>query len=432
MRWHPGFFFGCIAFAWAQKEHAASYDDMLGMLQNTLRVTKNSNETDFQGVDVHEIERGGGAPTMSAVSRLEKMVMAKVHDGVTGDAKLSATVNNSIKYMQAGILVSTKANQKMVKNAIDAFRKCKVGIWNSYKKTVALEKKYWKLSQIYPKCLGAEEKTLVAKIVGTKSIIHIQNMMKRLKALIKYQGRSCGNVCANQGHEGYHQQLRRLTRFYRKCRKKLFPFYQRFADMKKAYKKKKPAADEHINRYKAMKNKCKLIAYLMNTRKCEAVTHMEVSCKGYLGCWVAAKKQYNKIVPEIMREEKDMKVQWRALKRIQCYLQVLDEKDKAKNKKVLNACIKMKKPSTKPLDIDYGKIPPKPRCPKDPSCPCSTHYVLKNYHVGPKQRCRKNIKTYSCAICKKKQWKKGHKSGKRKRRKRKSGGDGDGDGGDGS
>lgn len=358
---------------------------------------------------------------MQAVSRLEKMVMARVHEGVTGDNKLAGKVNASIKFMMTGILVSTSANQKMVKNAIDAFRRCKVTMWGAYKKAVVLEKKYWKLSQIYPKCMRAEQKSQLVKIVSDKGIVHVQNMLKRLKALIRYQGRTCGNVCANHGHEGYHQQLIRLTRFYRKCRKKLFPFYQRFSSMKNTYKKKKPLADERSNRYKAMKDKCKLIAYLMNTAKCEAVTHLEVTCKGYQGCWLASKKEYNNIVPAVMQEEKDMKVQWRALKRIQCYLKVVDEKDQSKNKQVLNDCIKMNKSSTKPLDIDYGKIPPKPRCPKDPSCPCSRHYVRRNYRVGPKQRCRKNIKSYSCAICKKKQWKrgKGRKSRKRRRKSRK-------------
>merc|ERR1719215_1652195 len=89
-----------------------------------------------------------------------------------------------------------------------------------------------------------------------------------------------------------------------------------------------------------------------------------------------------------------------------CYVNVLDEKDEKKNKEVLNGCIAMKRPSTKHLDIDYGKVPPKPYCPKDPRCPCTSRYVTKNYYVGPKQRCQKNIKkNYQCPICQKKQWK---------------------------
>merc|ERR1719414_2209561 len=67
-----------------------------------------------------------------------------------------------------------------------------------------------------------------------------------------------------------------------------------------------------------------------------------------------------------------MKIEWRGLKRIQCYLQVIDDKPvkdaKGKtipNNKVLDSCIKMRRPSTKHLNINYGKIPKKPKCPKD-------------------------------------------------------------------
>merc|ERR1719401_1404680 len=51
-----------------------------------------------------------------------------------------------------------------------------------------------------------------------------------------------------------------------------------------------------------------------------------------------------------------MKVQWRALKRIQCYLQVVDDKPKkvkgkvVPNKVIIDNCIKMKRPSTKQSD----------------------------------------------------------------------------------
>merc|ERR1712129_17164 len=78
----------------------------------------------------------------------------------------------------------------------------------------------------------------------------------------------------------------------------------------------------------------------------------------------------------VMVQEKNMKVQWRALKRIQCFLQIIDDKPKkvkgkvVPNKVIINNCIKKKnakeiKKITKHLNIDYGKIPKKPKCPKD-------------------------------------------------------------------
>merc|ERR1740123_280781 len=140
----------------------------------------------------------------------------------------------------------------------------------------------------------------------------------------------------------------------------------------------------------------------------------------------------------VMVQEKNMKVQWRALKRIQCYLQVVDDKPKkvkgkiVPNKVIIDNCIKMKRPSTKHLDIDYGKIPKKPKCPRDKSCPCTTFYVVNSYKIGAKQsdhrqlhqdeeavyqtfghrlrqnskqRCAKNlVRKYKCPACKKRQW----------------------------
>jgi len=167
-------------------------------------------------------------------------------------------------------------------------------------------------------------------------------------------------------------------------------------------------------KYKAMLKKCKKIAFLMNTRKCQSVTKLQTGCKGYGQCWKIALNNYQKNADMIRVQEKNMKIQWRALKRIQCYLKVIDDtpqKDakgkKMSNKDILDGCIKMKKPSTKHLDIDYGKLPKKPKCPTDKMCPCSAFYVNTVYSTGPKTRCAKNlVKSYKCVSCKAKQWKK--------------------------
>merc|ERR1712079_870219 len=256
------------------------------------------------------------------------------------------------------------------------------------------------LKTIYPKCIRAERYWSLQRVKIYKVYKKAKNMYINYKKLHKIAGKKCVNVCNNHKNENYHEQLQRLVTYYKKCKKSIGPLLKKEKAAKKMYIRQYRKHYTGRAKYFAMRKKCLKIAYLMNVRKCQSVYKLDTGCRGYGTCWKIAMRNYIRNKNGVMVQEKNMKVQWRALKRIQCYLQVIDDKDKAKNKKVLNACIKMKKPSTKPLDIDYGKIPPKPRCPKDPSCPCSTHYVLKNYHVGPKQRCRKNIKTYSCAICK--------------------------------
>jgi len=167
-------------------------------------------------------------------------------------------------------------------------------------------------------------------------------------------------------------------------------------------------------KYQAMLKKCKKIAYLMNWRKCQSVTQLETGCKGYGQCWKIALANYEKNKKDVAEQEKNMKIQWRTLKRIQCYLQVIDDvpaKDKdgkkIENKDILDACIAMKKPETEHLNIDYLKEPPKPKCPKDKMCPCTPFYINSAYKTGPKSRCASNmVKNYRCVACKAKQWKK--------------------------
>jgi len=47
--------------------------------------------------------------------------------------------------------------------------------------------------------------------------------------------------------------------------------------------------------------------------------------------------------------------------RIECLLKVMSGKDKA-DAKQLEKCVKGPQISTKPLDLNYPKIPPKPKC----------------------------------------------------------------------
>merc|ERR1712037_982009 len=86
-------------------------------------------------------------------------------------------------------------------------------------------------------------------------------------------------------------------------------------------------------KYDAMVKKCKKIAYVMNRYKCKAVKDLDASCSFYEACWKRAKKTYDKDRTLIEKQEKEMKIEWRALTRIQCYLKVLDIKNDKDNKK---------------------------------------------------------------------------------------------------
>jgi len=373
-------------------------DDALAMLQNSLRVKEESKEVEqpkFQET---------GVPDMKTISRLEEIVMAKVREGAGGNNNLTATINASIKQMYTAILAETKANQKRIIDDIKAFSLCKAGMWKSYYKTIPVEKEFWILGKIYPKCITAERKLNVVKTKNYKVWRTSRSTLKTKQKLFYAIGKSCGNVCNQNRNENYNEQLSRLSKYYTKCRKQIGPKYKDVVIAKKKYKLADRSKTVSNARYLAMKKKCELIAYRMNRKKCDATGKFLGACAFYEACWKRAKRTYDKDSKRIKIEEANMMVQWRALVRIQCYLKVLDtknDKNKKKEEAQLKACvgIKMSKKTTEHLKIDYKRIPRAPKCPMDRWCPCTTAY-LNYYYRGSKRRCVKNIVSrYYCPAC---------------------------------
>jgi len=412
MKWNAALGIFILVSGAVSSEVPTGPDDTLAMLQGSLRVVQNSNTTSV--MNENEEVQIQGSPDSKSVTQLEDMVLNRIKDGsLKGNFKLAAVINASIKNMYTAILSATKSNQKTMKLSIAAFKRCKTKMWRNYGAAIPLEKKHWILKHIYPKCIRAERKLRLLNSKVWKTYKLSRDMHKNLKKLMRIKGRSCGNRCTNHRNENYHEQLQRLAYFYGRCRKKLGPLQKKIKRAKKMFLGEHKKYYITSAKYKAMLKKCKKIAYLMNFRKCASVTKLAVGCKGYGQCWKIALRNYRRNKRQIRDAERDMKVQWRALKRIQCYLKVIDDKPvmvkgrKLTNKQVIDGCIKMKRPPTKHLNIDYGRVPKKPRCPKDKSCPCSRFYVANAYKTGPKSRCAKNlVKRYRCPICRgKKQWK---------------------------
>jgi len=346
---------------------------------------------------------------MHNVERLAEIVMTGVIEGkLEGDDMLSSSLNASVKAMYAGIVATTAANQKTIIDDIKAFEMCKTAMWRKYDKAIPIERDHWIMGVIYPKCIRAENKLKLLKQkndVIAKTLNRDLNIMKKLA---KAEEDQCSNICSNDRYENYHEELERLFKYYAKCKAKIEPRVQNVKDtMKKAV-----AAASHKKlsdaKYQAMQKKCLKIAFVMNQYKCRAVEKLDASCSFYQACWKRARATYDRDADLIRVQQKNMKIQWRALRRIQCFLSVLSTKNDKENKKEkaqLDKCIDIKREdiSTKHLNVDYKKIPKKPRCPRDPMCPCSTFYTNSYYKVGPKIRCVNNIKkNYVCPACTKK------------------------------
>merc|ERR1719433_1665374 len=275
-------------------------------------------------------------PEMQSVSHLEEMVLKRLKESdFKGDKKLTAVINGSIKNMEKAILAATNANQKLMKLSILAFKKCKTKMWRHYGRALPYEKRYWILKKIYPKCIRAENKLKLLKMKVWKIYKKASDIHANYKKLAYIQGKNCVNVCNNHYNENYHEQLQRLAEYYGRCKKKLGPLVKKEKQAKKIFVKEHRKHYIQSAKYKAMNRKCRKIAYLMNTRKCQSVTKLDTGCRGYGNCWKIALRNYNRNARGVMVQEKNMKVQWRALKRIQCYLQVVDDKPKKVKGKVV-------------------------------------------------------------------------------------------------
>jgi len=342
---------------------------------------------------------------MKSISRLEEIVMARVREGLGGDDKLSGQINASVKQMYAAVIATTAANQAKIILDIKAFLLCKTKMWAGYDKAIPIEKEFWVLGEIYPKCVVAEDKLKVTSQKSDKMYETQKSNVATKKKLATIVEKECKDVCSNEKYENYGEQLEKLAGYYEKCIEKIQPKVEAVVNATKKYAVIAEQKKLDNARYLAMKSKCDLIAYRMNKKKCVAVGELTGACSFYESCWKKAKKIYEDDKKRIMVEEANMKIQWRALTRIQCYLLVLNtqlDKDKAKEKAQLDKCIAIKKEdiNTDHLNIDYKEIPPKPICPKDAWCPCTTAYTNFYYKTGPKERCAKNIaKPYVCAAC---------------------------------
>merc|ERR1712150_5532 len=163
----------------------------------------------------------------------------------------------------------------------------------TYGKAIPIEKDFWILSEIYPKCREAERILNVARIRTVKIYKAHKADLLTQKKLAKVIETACDkNLCGNNKYENYQEQLEKLEKYYLGCEKKIEPRVKAVVNATKAMKAKveKFKFDNAI--YKAMKNKCDLIAYRMNKKKCKAVEALDASCSFYEACWKASKKVY--------------------------------------------------------------------------------------------------------------------------------------------
>lgn len=368
-------------------------DDIVELLQNSIRVVQQAGDGARQAQQISEgAENGDSSFTNSYApmgghswQQLEEMVLSRVHDSEKFDGKGNSLfvkkIGSMISKMQSSILTRKKSNQQLITKTINRFSRCNSKLWLSYKGSIKKIEKFSVLRKPHKECEEA-----YADIVDSESSykLKLENAQDALKDIkeqwVLAKRHQTPKVCASTGLETYEQQITRLLHRFKKFRKKMI----RLAAEKKKKRIKLAAARAIVNRRKqmqqAMGRKCKTIAKQMDGAKCAAVTLLKTGCTEHNTCWQTTLKEYKHFSKVVAQEEKQMKVEWRALGRIKCFLGVLAPENNAKKKASLEKCIKTPV-NADHLNIDFGKIPKRPKCPKDKKCPCNAVYLKEEYNL---------------------------------------------------
>merc|ERR1712008_293754 len=149
--------------------------------------------------------------------------------------------------------------------------------------------------------------------------------------------------------------------------------------LQKEMKKKSSSCSVKLAGYKKKVKTCNVIGEKMDGAKCRAALALQRACDRNKVCYDMAVKAYKTIEPTARLTEKDMKVDWKSLSRIQCYLGALGNgKAGSSNKKALKKC-KEGKIDTKHLDLVYPSLTGMKKCKMLDNYPCTTPYMKKEY-----------------------------------------------------
>lgn len=361
----------------AMQPRATGADDTIHLLQSSVHVRAQLGNETVVDVEKPVLE------TPESLVMLEDMILSYIRGGRSdGNSVYVKAMGKRVKQMQVNIRKSHKANQKWVHRGIADIKKCSTQLWSvAYKKAIGLEDKFDTLSKEHKECYVALRDvadslaSYKAKYLNAKA--GLQVAIERIK---DEQAKQSPKVCRPglwpQATIG--MRARMLYTWFDKAYKQMVKLEKEKKSKEKLTARFKTMYDARRKKFEKMAAKCKKTSHDMDTTKCKAVTLLRRACKNRNACYDNAVKVYQKSEKIIKQEEADMKVEWRSLGRMDCYLGVLKPKKNDKKEKNLNGCRK-KKVSSKFLNVNYGKIPGRRKCPLDPRCPCSKEYKAQHY-----------------------------------------------------
>jgi len=324
-------------------------------------------------------ETSNDPPTVEGMdpSQIEKIMIQELLDKPKGSKKQAFNFQKTVKPILAKFkkqMLADKAKMQaslnkdlaVIKGCIKKMQKSvRLGLLETEDESSDEKKKKCPSDKVVKKCVQKMKK-LKPKQKACKTLEKISKKdLDSILELIKKWNRQkvLKKDCKlDRGETKYHYVDRLANHFTIKLKK----FEKQIAlalKKQKNGKKLKKGCDlikHYQRRLKTVTcNKIKVANY---NCKCTKVIKEKKICNIFKGCYAAAVRAAKNNEKEIKKKNAAAKLEWRAIGRIECLLKVMGGKGSKKSSKELMKCVKVRKISTRPLDLKYHRIPNAPKC----------------------------------------------------------------------
>jgi len=277
-------------------------------------------------------------------------------------------VAGMIKVLKDGIKKAKKREQGLLDQTLKAFNRC-VKLMSGVSLKISQSQSQIKALYMDSQKCSQSIRTLYAQVIRCPKVVKykkdgVQKGNQLVQVLSKHK--FTPKTCKVQRGEGHILWLQRMVGLVERRKRKLSKIGINVDKdgvklLKKVNKCKAMTMEYNKRRKVCLKKQTKL-----KLRQCKLVATITNGCSSYKSCYNEAARTFLATVKKAKVSEKTIKLEWRALSRIQCYLKPFAsaQKDKAANLKELEKCNKKKQYNTDMLSLTYLKEPPRVKCPK--------------------------------------------------------------------
>lgn len=272
------------------------------------------------------------------------------------------------KGLKDGIKKAKKREQGLLDDTIKAFNSC---VKFMSKVSLAISEGQGKIKALFMDSRKCSQKIrpMYAKVLRCPKVVNAKkDGVKKENQLVKIMGKRkfVPKTCKKQAGEGHLLWLKRMVNLVENRKKQLDNRGLRLDKHGVKLVKERRRCKKLILLYNRNRKVCVKKQTKLKARQCKLVGAIDLGCSGYKSCYNEAVKTFLATVKKAKVLETHIKLEWRALERIECYLKPFGnaKNNKKANLKALEACNKKKKYNTDHLDLKYHKMPKITKCPK--------------------------------------------------------------------